>query len=324
MRTNGTVVGWGSDLFGQRTPPAGLTGVRAIAAGDGFSLALTGGRVIGWGDDSADQLDIPAGVSTAIAIAAGGYHGLALVVGTAPTLTSDSPAPRVPVGVAYSYRFTTLGAPPATFAVSSGSLPPGFTLDSQTGVLSGTPTDVGSFSFTVTASNGFLPDAVGQAHTIVVTGPLAKLALTPATAQIVVGSEQVYAVTGTDAAGNDLGDLTSSATFTINQTTGGGSTASCRVPTCTATAPGTYIVTATDATGRFSATASLTVVSDQVPVVPAPPAPPAPPATSPADSTQLADTGWNSTAGLVVGGLLITIGVLTLWTTKRRKKMSIG
>ena len=39
----GTVVGWGWNYAGQASPPAGLTGVTAIAAGNFHSLALQGG-----------------------------------------------------------------------------------------------------------------------------------------------------------------------------------------------------------------------------------------------------------------------------------------
>ena len=50
------------------------------------------------------------------------------------------------------------GSPAGGFAVTAGSLPGGLIL-SAGGVLSGTPTDVGTFEFTVTVSNGLFPDA---------------------------------------------------------------------------------------------------------------------------------------------------------------------
>src|SRR3954447_10282124 len=75
----GTVVGWGSNSSRQASPPAGLTGVTAIAAGDSHSLALkSDGTVVAWGDYDSEYKNPPAGLTGVTAIAAGGYHSLAL------------------------------------------------------------------------------------------------------------------------------------------------------------------------------------------------------------------------------------------------------
>jgi hypothetical protein len=67
------------------------------------------------------------------------------------TITTTS----VPYGtryVFYSAQINVTGGVPAyTFSLSSGSLPAGVTLDSNTGLISGTPTAGGTFYFTVTA-----------------------------------------------------------------------------------------------------------------------------------------------------------------------------
>ncbi len=80
LTTDGSVVGWGDDTFGQTSVPAGLSNeVAAIAAGNEFSVALlVNGTVIGWGDNSFGQTNTPSAVSNVVAIAAGGFHGLAL------------------------------------------------------------------------------------------------------------------------------------------------------------------------------------------------------------------------------------------------------
>ena len=68
----------------------------------------------------------------------------------APVFTAASPPP-LTNGVDYSYTFTASGNPAPTFAVSSGSLPAGLSLNGTTGALSGTA--AGSGTFSVTASN---------------------------------------------------------------------------------------------------------------------------------------------------------------------------
>jgi alpha-tubulin suppressor-like RCC1 family protein len=79
LQSDGTVVGWGQNDYGEATPPAGLSNVMAVAAGFWHSLALKQeGTVIGWGYDVYGQATTPAGLSNVLAIAAGGIHSLAL------------------------------------------------------------------------------------------------------------------------------------------------------------------------------------------------------------------------------------------------------
>lgn len=79
------------------------------------------------------------------------------VVITAPlTPLWPDPLPNGTVGIAYSYTLTASGGvPPYTYTIASGSLPTGLSLNSSTGVVSGTPTQnisLDSVSFTVTDS----------------------------------------------------------------------------------------------------------------------------------------------------------------------------
>jgi hypothetical protein len=76
--------------------------------------------------------------------------------GTAPSVVGDPPDGIVD-GTFY-YEFTIAGVPAPTVRLASGSLPPGLVLD-RFGVLSGTPTASGTYTFTVQASNGIGPDA---------------------------------------------------------------------------------------------------------------------------------------------------------------------
>jgi hypothetical protein len=70
-----------------------------------------------------------------------------------PTITSAPPTDAT-VGIPYSFVVAASGEPDATFAVTSGSLPPGLDLDAVTGEIFGAATAVGSASFAITASNG--------------------------------------------------------------------------------------------------------------------------------------------------------------------------
>jgi hypothetical protein len=88
-----------------------------------------------------------------------------LNVGVAPVIQSG-PADGV-VGQAYSSRFVISGAPPATVTQISGELPPGLTLSSD-GTLVGTPTQAGSYEFTVEAVN---PVGIDFANATVTIAP---------------------------------------------------------------------------------------------------------------------------------------------------------
>jgi LPXTG-motif cell wall-anchored protein len=72
------------------------------------------------------------------------------VFSTFPVIAATAPV-AMKVGVAYSFTVVSTGAP--TFAVTSGALPAGVTLDPNTGLLSGTPTTAGSATFAITATN---------------------------------------------------------------------------------------------------------------------------------------------------------------------------
>ncbi len=75
----------------------------------------------------------------------------------APAITSANSASFVQ-GHSGSFTATATGYPPPTFS-ETGTLPGGITLNSTTGVLSGSATSFGSFPITLEASNGVLPNA---------------------------------------------------------------------------------------------------------------------------------------------------------------------
>ena len=79
-----------------------------------------------------------------------GTRAFTLVI-SRPTITiNPETLPAGTIGAAFNQTLTTTGGRALHLSVSSGSLPPGLTLSSA-GVISGTPTTTGTFSFTVQA-----------------------------------------------------------------------------------------------------------------------------------------------------------------------------
>ena len=74
-------------------------------------------------------------------------------------------------GTAYSAPLSATGGFPPYAWSASGSLPPGLTLDASTGTLAGTPTQTGTFGFTVSVSDTARTTA-SRAFTIRVVAPL--------------------------------------------------------------------------------------------------------------------------------------------------------
>ncbi|HWS28057.1 MAG TPA: putative Ig domain-containing protein, partial [Xanthomonadales bacterium] len=90
--------------------------------------------------------------------------------GVAPVFTSAA-LPDGTYGTPYQRTLTATGSPAPTFALASGSLPTGLSLDASSGVVSGTPSSVGTFSGTISASNG-IGSAATQAFAITIVAGL--------------------------------------------------------------------------------------------------------------------------------------------------------
>jgi hypothetical protein len=71
------------------------------------------------------------------------------------------------VGLAYNMQFTASGPTPSAWSVSSGSLPAGLTLNTSSGLLSGTPTATGDYDFAISPTNGTQSDTQTYAMSVV-------------------------------------------------------------------------------------------------------------------------------------------------------------
>ncbi len=173
----------------------------------------------------------------------------------APTIVvAPATLPGADAGQAYSQTLTASGGvAPYAFTVTAGALPTGLSLGSG-GALTGTPTAVGSFNFTVTAT-----DANSQsgnlAYTLVVSAP--TLTLTPAAGALNAPYSAVYSQAFT--AGGSPGPFT----YALTGALPAGLSFSGNTLSGTPTAPGSFpiTVTATD-TGLTGAGAPFSVAQN--------------------------------------------------------------
>ncbi len=131
------------------TATGGLTPYTwSIASGNlPAGLTLSSGGVISGTLTTAGTSNFTVRVQDANAVAS--TKSLSIVIYNALSITTSS-LPAGYVGAAYSQTLAaTGGLTPYTWSIMSGSLPAGLTLNSSTGVISGTPTATGTSSFTV-------------------------------------------------------------------------------------------------------------------------------------------------------------------------------
>jgi len=89
-----------------------------------------------------------------------------------PTITvNPATLPPAVTGTPYSQLITASGGTgPYTYAVSSGVVPPGLTLNPATGALTGTPTTFGTYNFTITGTDANACPG-SRAYVIIVSAP---------------------------------------------------------------------------------------------------------------------------------------------------------
>ena len=130
-----------------------------------------------------------------------------LVIAAVPSLANAAP-PSGQAAVAYSDALAvTGGTGPFTWAVSGGSLPAGLTLNASTGVLSGTPTAAGLYTFTVQVTDSFGLTATQSLNVTVAVGPLVINATANAST-VAQGATLGYTITVTNTAASAYSGVT--------------------------------------------------------------------------------------------------------------------
>ncbi len=105
--------------------------------------------------------------------------------GTASNLPPGPPAitttslPAAVEGTAYSQSIQATGVAPLSYSVSVGTLPPGLSLNSSTGAITGTPIGpTGASSFTIEVTEGGTPAQSSTQPLSITVGPAATLTIT--------------------------------------------------------------------------------------------------------------------------------------------------
>ena len=158
----------------------------ATAGGPGFTLTVNGTNfaaisTVNWNGTalattfvSATQLTatVPAALiatagtaSITVVSCAATSNAQTFTIASTPVITSPLTACGT-VGVAFSYTITATNNP-TTFSASP--LPTGLSVNTSTGVISGTPTTAGTTNVTITASNGAGPCNTSAQQTLVIT-----------------------------------------------------------------------------------------------------------------------------------------------------------
>lgn len=168
------------------------------------------------------------------------------------------------IGAAYNASVLPAGGTgPYTFAVESGSLPDGLTLDGQDGAISGTPTTAGSFSATiqVTDSSAPAPEVATDDLSITIAAPAALSVSTTSLPDGNAGSAYAEPVAAAGGTGADTFAVTNGA-LPDGLSLDPGSGIITGVPTGTGTSSFTITVTDSSTPNPRTASADLSITTD--------------------------------------------------------------
>jgi hypothetical protein len=192
---------------------------------------------------------------------------LSIVISAPPLKVTTTSLAGGSVGTVYGNQTlqATGGITPYSWAVTTGSLPAGLSLNAATGVISGTPTGtfVGTDSFTVTVTDAETPSGAKASANLSITITVATLSVTTTSSSLPLGvANSLYAGATLQATGGitpyswavTTGSLP--AGLTLNASTG----AISGTPTASGTANFTVTVTDSETPTARTATANLSLV----------------------------------------------------------------
>ena len=201
-------------------------------------------------------------ISVTVTDAAKGNANATLTLTIDPLAISTATLPNGFVGIPYSAALAVTGNPtPLIWAVASGTLPAGLNLNATTGVISGTPTAVGSSPFTISASLGavaVLVSAQKQFTLVIGAPPLVTVSGLPSTG---VPAQQP-AATVSLSGGTFTSDITGTLNLTFAPAGGGAQLYDAKFSNGTQTAA--FTIPAGSSQGLFGGAASVAVLTGTV------------------------------------------------------------
>lgn len=144
--------------------PAPTYSITSGSLPNGLELNSATGQITGTPTSTGDFSFVVTATNT---YGSSSTNTLSIQIGVGPAVSIDQMPQRGFVSVPISISTTSSGFPTPTFTLNSGTLPPGVTLNAQTGTLSGSPTTAGSYTFTLLATN-WVGTSVSLAYSITI------------------------------------------------------------------------------------------------------------------------------------------------------------
>ena len=147
-----------SDFVSASGNPAVTYSISAGVLPTGLVLNTSSGAITGTPTSSgAYDFTISAGNGVGFAVT----HVFSGLVSAAPAWT-DQTLGTIQLNALYIDGVSASGNPAPTYSISAGALPAGLSLNTTTGAITGTPTTASPYDFTITVTNGSLPNLVTQ------------------------------------------------------------------------------------------------------------------------------------------------------------------